>query len=574
MNYELNKNMLSLDQMSPIENILLSRGIENPQEYLNANEDNLYDPLLLKNLALGAQLFISHVKNNSKIFLIVDCDNDGVTSAAELYLFAKEINPEINIQWMMHEGKQHGIELDKIPHNIDLLLVPDAGSNQIEEHRILASLGIDVLVLDHHIAENTENSPAIIINNQFSYPNKDLSGAGVVLKFIQYCSNLLNISSIYNYMDLAAVGIVGDMMNLKNLETRFIVNYGLSHLRNPGIKAFVKKQAFSIGKEDSLTPTDVAFFITPLINAVIRIGTQEEKELLFRAFIEGDLVEQSSKRGAKPGDIEVVGEKAARIAGNCRSRQNKSRDKSIDLIKMKIQKEELNDNKILLIALNDWESEQVNPNLTGLIAMELLAEYKKPTLVIRAADDNVYKGSARSDDCSILKNFKDYLASTGYVEYAEGHEAAFGCGIKENNLFKFLDYTNKDLENIDLNNTSYKIDFLFDAPSNYIQPLTETIEKYSSLWGRGVEEPLIGVKGIVNSKDLLVMGADRSSSKINVNGLECIKFKDKNFIDNVLNNELIEVIFIGRLKMNNFNGKSSPQLIIEHYEVKKAQLKF
>ena len=66
------------------------------------------------------------------------------------------------------------------------------------------------------------------------------------------------------------------------------------------------------------------------------------------------------------------------------------------------------------------------------------------------------------------------------------------------------------------------------------------------------------------------MGADRSSSKINVNGLECIKFKDKNFINNVLNYELIEVVFIGRLKMNNFNGKSSPQLIIEHYEVKKA----
>lgn len=93
------------------------------------------------------------------------CDNDGVTSAAELYLFAKEINPEINIQWMMHEGKQHGIELDKIPQDIDLLLVPDAGSNQIEEHKILTSQGIDVLVLDHHIAENTENSPAIIINN-------------------------------------------------------------------------------------------------------------------------------------------------------------------------------------------------------------------------------------------------------------------------------------------------------------------------------------------------------------------------------------------------------------------------
>lgn len=576
MKYELNKKIQHKEGESFIETILRARGIEDCKAYLHTTEDSLYSPLLLDNIEVGAERFLYHVTVGSKIFLIVDCDNDGVTSAAEIYLFAKKINPQVEIKWMMHEGKQHGIELERVPEDTEFVIVPDAGSNQEKEHKELTARGIEVLVLDHHLVDSpVENSPAIIINNQTcDYPNKDLSGAGVVLKFIDYCSQITGISSIYDFMDLAAVGIVGDMMNLKNPETRYIVNYGLSHLNNPGIKAFVNKQAFSIGGTDSLTPIDVSFYITPLINAVIRVGTMEEKELLFRAFIDGLAIEASSKRGAKPGDMEVVGDKAARIATNCKNRQAKAKEKSVDLIDMKIQKEELNDNKTLIIALDEWESKQVNPNLTGLIAMEILAKYKKPTLIIREGDDNIFKGSGRSDDCSLMANFKDYLSDSGLVEYAQGHEAAFGCGIKAANLDNLNRKINNEFEGVDLGTTSYLVDFVFDMPNNQADDIALDIFKYNFLWGRGVEEPLVAVTGIVDTTKLFVMGADKKSSKINVNGIDCVKFKDGDFIAKMQEHKFAHVVFIGKLKINNYNGNITTQLFIDDYEIKNFNREF
>lgn len=579
MEYRINEKINHKDGESYLETILRARGIENYNDYLNASAKDLLDPLLLKNMDIGAEAFIRHIKNNSKIFLIVDCDNDGVTSAAEIYLFAKKINPEVQIDWMMHDGKQHGIELDKIPEDIDFLIIPDASSNQKNEHIILTEKGVsDILVLDHHLAEEDQlDSPAIIINNQVcDYPNKELSGAGVVFKFIEYCCNKLGLpkAETLSFLDLAAVGMIGDMVSLKNLETRYIVSEGLSHLNNPGIQAFVRKQAFSIGRTEYLTPTDVSFYITPLINAVIRVGTMDEKETLFRAFINGNDKEQSTKRGAKPGDLEVIGDKAARLAANCKSRQTKAREKSLNLIDMKIQKEELNDNKVLIIALNDYESDQVNPNLTGLIAMEVLAKYKKPTLLMREADDGVFKGSGRSDDCSKMSHFKNYLSNTGLVEYAEGHEAAFGCGVKAKNLERLNDMINSEFEGINLSDTSYLVDFVFDKPNDDIAEIAEIIEKYNYVWGRGIEEPLVAVQGIVNTSKLFVMGADKSSAKISINGLDCVKFKDLDFIQEMQKYSLARVDFIGRLKLNYYNGTVTPQLFIDDYEIKQTTIAF
>lgn len=90
------------------------------------------------------------------------------------------------------------------------------------------------------------------------------------------------------------------------------------------------------------------------------------------------------------------------------------------MIKMKIEKEELNDNKILLIALDEMEAKYVNPNLTGLIAMKLCQEYQKPTIVLREGNDEVFKGSFRVNNNSPLTNFKDFCNESGLVEYAQG----------------------------------------------------------------------------------------------------------------------------------------------------------
>lgn len=531
----------------------------------------MYDPFLLENISEGVEILYNSLINKEKIFLIVDCDNDGVTSAAMIYNYCKKNFPDVDIQWMMHSGKQHGIEIDRIPKDSNLILVPDAGSNQLEEHKQLYNLGMKILVIDHHETDiDLNDSPACIINNQISnYPNKDLSGAGVVLKFLQVFDRKIGKEDAKYFYDLAAVGIVGDMMNLNDPETRYIIKTGLSEIRNSGLKGFIEKQSFSIKNTNELTPTDISFYITPLINAIIRVGTQEEKELLFRAFIEGELEEKSSKRGAKPGDIEKIKDKAARIAANAKARQKKAIEKSLDFLEMKIQKEELLDNKILIIALDESESDYVNPNLTGLIAMNLLAKYGKPTLVMRLADDGIFKGSGRGNNHSELNNLKTYLSGSNYFDFAEGHECAFGCGISGNNIDRFIQKSNEDLKEMDFSN-SYLVDFKLN-PSEIaeIEKMAYDFDGFSQIWGKEVEEPVIAVHNISFSpEEINIIGKTSDTIKFQKNGISFMKFKDSDLAKKLSDIKTpIIMDLIGSVQINRFLGNETPQFIISDYSI-------
>lgn len=115
----------------------------------------------------------------------------------------------------MNEGKNHGIHADTVPNDVKLVICPDSSSNNYEDHKILRERGCDVLVLDHHIAQY-ESPDAIIINNQMcDYPNKTLSGVGIVFKFCSYLDSLLGTNYAKNILDLTAVGIIADVMDLR-----------------------------------------------------------------------------------------------------------------------------------------------------------------------------------------------------------------------------------------------------------------------------------------------------------------------------------------------------------------------
>ena len=132
MNYKLNPLMHHLPNENYILTFMRGRGFDGEEQierYLNPNESYLHNPLLLKNIDSGVSLLKYHLDNGSKISLTVDSDQDGVTSAAIFYNYIKKINPEINIEWYMHEGKQHGVEISKIPSDAKLIVVPDAGSS-------------------------------------------------------------------------------------------------------------------------------------------------------------------------------------------------------------------------------------------------------------------------------------------------------------------------------------------------------------------------------------------------------------------------------------------------------------
>ena len=139
--------------------------------------------------------------------------------------------PNFTIDYHIPDGKEHGLDtLMNIltpQKNYDIIVLPDSSSNDYEYHKILKDMGYDILVLDHHEAEKYSED-AVVINNQLSknYPNKSLSGVGVVYKFLQYCDNQFNINGADDYLDLVAAGMCGDMMDLNTLENRYICNSG------------------------------------------------------------------------------------------------------------------------------------------------------------------------------------------------------------------------------------------------------------------------------------------------------------------------------------------------------------
>ena len=122
-------------------------------------------------------------------------------------------------------------------HTFDLILIPDAGSNDYEAHATLKKKNIDTIILDHHLADKLSDD-AIVINNQLSnYPNKELSGVGVVYQFCRYIDEKMKTHFVDYYLDLVALGLTGDMMSLTSIETKHLIMKGFEpeNIHNPYI---------------------------------------------------------------------------------------------------------------------------------------------------------------------------------------------------------------------------------------------------------------------------------------------------------------------------------------------------
>lgn len=182
MKYELiaEKN----NKLTLLAQVLSNRGIQDIGSYLHVSEQNTYSPTLLDDIDKGAEMLLCNIKNHSKTLVIVDCDMDGYTSAALILNYLHRLFPKYVrecTEYYVHGGKQHGLGdcVDKALE-YQFVIVPDAGSNDYEQLRILKENGVDVLILDHHEAPH-KSIDAITINPQLdNYPNKSLCGAAVV----------------------------------------------------------------------------------------------------------------------------------------------------------------------------------------------------------------------------------------------------------------------------------------------------------------------------------------------------------------------------------------------------------
>ena len=514
MKYNLKNQM----QGQAVETVLDNRNIENVHLFLNPVVSETHYSLL-DNVDKAVDTFIKHAKQGSKILVIVDSDTDGYTSSALLCNYMREINLEPIIH--IHSGKQHGITPDAIRYieevNPQLIIIPDASSSEGVTHETLISSGIDLIILDHHEVEGS--SPAIIVNNQSSknFTNKDLSGVGIVYKFCQAIDDKLGITGFCNkFLDLVAVGNIGDVMDLRNLETRMLCNKGLKNIQNPFFKALFEKEDL-----DDPTILDVGFKIAPLINAIIRVGTMEEKKMMFDCLSGDDYLVPYKPRG-KVETQQSLAEAVIRVGNNAKSRQRTATNKAMEYINKQIIENNLEENKILIIDVTD----EINKGVTGLVANKVASTFKRPVMLIHKLSEGLYAGSARSYG---VPNLKDICTETGLFSLCAGHQESFGVEIPSSNIDKVRSIFNEKFKDVEYD-LSYDVDYIFECKSLNKQ-IIETIGDFRHLWGNGINEPLFVVKNIkINSKDVRKLGFNIVG--FNKNDIFYVKnFATSNFIN-------------------------------------------
>ena len=571
MEYQLIVPRIPQDRMlSAVEQVLFNRGIlpENVEHYLNTTDEDILNPAMITNIDQGARVLVQHIAQGDKVLIQIDSDCDGYTSAAALINYLNCLFPgfvQSNVYYRIHTGKQHGILLETVPDDVKLVIAPDSSSNDYEVHQQLKSKGVDVLVIDHHEADMISEN-AVIINNQLcDYPTKSLSGVGMVYKFCSYIDELLNVDYADQFLDLVALGMVADMMDLRDFETRHLITRGLENIRNPYFKGMVDKQAYSL--KDGISPIGVAFYIAPYVNATIRMGTQEEKLMLFESMLDyrGYELVPSTKRGCK-GQQETRVEKACRNCTNIKNRQTKARDAALENIERIIKEKNLLENKILVVKLETFAADR---NLTGLIANQLMAKYQRPVLLLNKTEDG-WEGSGRGYDKSKFDNLREFLKESDLVMYAEGHANALGVGITDEAFKSFIEYSNRELAEFDFT-PCYKVDFIFSGADFRGKDIVE-IAELKSLWGQGVDEPFVAIEHInVYAGNVVLMSPDKSPTlKITLpNGTSLIKFKSSQEEYEKLRSETgcITINVVGKCERNVWNGTVTPQIIIEDYEI-------
>lgn len=561
---------------STLEQVLVNRKIpyNETHHYMNTSDADISDPTAFGDcIEKGAKILVSNIQQESNTLVICDCDCDGFTAAALLINYLNDSFPSFvqnNLKWYVHEGKQHGLSdcMDYINQkDFKFIIVPDAGSNDYELHKELKDRGIDILVMDHHEAEYISED-ACVINNQLSdYPNKELSGVGVTWQFCRYLDRLLGTSYADYYIDLVALGNTGDMMSLTSIETKHLINKGFlpENIHNPYIYEMWQKNKFKLGEH--ITSIDAAFYIVPMINAVQRSGSIEEKELLFKSMLKSDAFKMipSNKRGHKPGEEERLVDQAVRMSTNVKNRQTRTQDAGMELLEKKIEKEGLLKHKVLLFTLKDG---QVDRNIAGLIANKLAAKYQRPCCVITETDNN-YQGSARGYETSGLTNFKDICEESG-VEWAQGHQNAFGVCIAANKLESFIDNTDRALADMS-SEPVYYVDYIYTGGDVNPQDIL-TIGGLKELWGKDFNEAMVAIKDLKVSKDMVQVYRKSSNTlKITLpNKVNIMKFNATDEECEMLENQTgayVQMDVVGTCHINEFFGNVTPQIFMEEYEI-------
>jgi len=580
-----------------LESVLRNRGIEEWEKFLKVSEKDIFDAKLLKNIDEGCLLLKRHLGANNKTYIEIDSDSDGNCSSAIIISFIQDIAPNSDIVYSIKEGKEHGIQLKNIDTDIvKLVIVPDGGTNDTEESKQLAELGIDVLILDHHQFER-DNPHATIINcMDGQYPNTNLSGTNVVYKFIEHYCKMFKIDyDCTKFLDLVALGNIADSMDLRSLESRQYTLMGLKLMEedkermeknlpikgNKFIQAVVDKKKERDLKHINIT--SVGWKIAPVINGTIRFGTQEEKMDLFKAILGvAETREYQPRRKCKtdpkPDIVQVsLQEDMVRVATNAKARQDKVVKENKEKLIAKITEKNLNDNKILMV---DGTDILENKTLTGLVANKLASEYKKPVLIFKRMNDKIYGGSARNYNLSPIEDLRSFINELGAFEDCLGHAGAFGIQIKKENMVEARDLINEKLKDVVMEDV-YIVDYIIPIGRINKQDIIQ-VGKWREIWGNSVHKPLFALTNLVmDVGEINLVGDKRNILSFKKNDISFIKFyANEDLLSEITMRKKdgfgkavkqVRLDIIGEFEVNNYENRDYPQINIIDFNVEEIK---
>lgn len=568
-----------------IENILINSGVEDINLFLNPDDSTLTKPDNYKNLNHAAKEIIASIATNKNITVLIDSDADGFTSGSITYNVLSDIVESFeatsNISYLTHTTKAHGLT-DEVMENIqqidtDLLIIPDAASNDIDNLSTLDTANYNVVVIDHHNIEDETYIDMIenvtIVNNQRSdngEVNKHLTGAGMVYKLFEQVYNYIETSEdkltpLENYLDLVAIGQIGDASDLTNNEIRYLTFKGLNNIQNPFVKSVLELK--NVDLDDKLSPTDMSFSIIPVINAITRVGFKDDRNKLFESFTinkdnNKEVVLEKRKLNKQTRKYETVNFNVL----NTEKRAN-------DLAKIKTQQDKYIKNKMneldkhtditkgILIYFDHNYSEK--ESVAGLVATKLANKYERPCLVLSYNEEkDVYFGSARGIT-KVLDSFKDWCNNLGIFNFAQGHDNAFGVEIPLANL----PLLNGAIDKLETNKEHvYEVDKLYenDVDKNVVNLLI----KNKDIVGGKVEQITLGYKDMVIPRKNIYI--KNQTVTFNIGGCSFVSWGTNDDIIDALQTgftDNVTVDMVCKPFESSFGGKKTNKLIIEDIEV-------
>lgn len=560
--------------------LLVNRGYQTPDEarvFLEKRSEMLHDPFLMKNIEKGARRLIESAKNGERIVIYGDYDVDGVTSVSVLYTYLKKLGAHVSYYIPSRTGEGYGMSVSAIDRikeeGVDLIVTVDTGITAIEEAEYIKSLGIDLIITDHHECHTRIPTALAVINPRqpdCKYPFKELAGVGVIFKLLcamEKCTHeedslrdcVRRVSA--EYADLVAVGTVADVMPVKD-ENRLIVSLGLRMMEESPRLAIsellsaVNADNAKYKQKKKITSGVIGYTIAPRINAAGRIKNASIAVDLFLA-----------------QDREEVARLANELCEINRERQTVE-NKIIDAAYEKIEKEhDFENDKVIVLSDESWHH-----GVIGIVASRITEKYKCPSILVSfKGEDNdgrsqdFGKGSGRSIKGMNLVDALTFCSDL-LVKYG-GHELAAGLTVRREDLPAFRKRINEyaakcfanedtsafvtadiELEPDDISMVAARELFLFE-PFGVSNPVPVFIM-------RGVHVDSASNVG-AGKHEKLILSKDNAT-------FQAMYFRHSVADTDIFENDTVDIMF--NLDINNFQGKETLQLIIKDMTLSEDQL--